>query len=213
MSAPIRIYLIDDHPAIIDGLKTALADADDMVVVGASTSSQEGLDDVVSHLNDIDVLITDYEMPDVPGNQVCALVKSRSDQIKVIFYTAYHSPLVLETCRKAKADAFVYKNAGYEEIRDVIRDVYLGKHMLLVPEKSGVLSNYPRVDLTPTEIVIVKLIGCRCMTTKQAAEYLSRSPHTIETHRKNIMEALGIHTVQELVHFAINSGYCADVPK
>lgn len=210
MSTPIRIYLIDDHPAIIDGLKTALTEADDMVVVGTSTNEKEGLEYVLAHLNDIDVLITDFEMPDIPGNKVCASVKEKSDRVKVIFYTAYHSPLVLETCRKAKADGFIYKNAGYNEIRSVIRDMYIGKKMLLASEQNRLSTNFPRVDLTPTEITIVKLIGCKCMTTKQAAEYLSRSTHTVETHRKNIMEALEIHTVQELVHFAINAGYCTD---
>jgi DNA-binding NarL/FixJ family response regulator len=210
MSAPIRIYLIDDHPTIIDGLKTALSDVDDMVVVGASTRAKDGLDDVMSHLNDIDVLITDYEMPDIRGDGVGSTVKKSSDHIKVVFYTGYNTDMVYDRCRKAKADAFLYKNAGYEEIRMVIRNVHAGKQMLTAPDRRGLKNNFPRVNLTTTEILIVKLVCCKFMTTNQIADYLSRSPHTIETHRKNIMEALDIHTVQELVHFAINSGYCAD---
>lgn len=210
MGERIRIYLLDDHPAIIDGLKTALADADDMAVVGAATNAETGLAEVLSRRDEIDVLITDFEMPDIPGSTVCATVKEAAAHIKVAMYTAYNTELVVERCRKAKADAFIYKNAGYDEVRSVIRDTYAGKKMMLAPSTAGLRTSFPRVDLTPAEITIIKLIGCQCMTTKQAADHLSRSPHTIETHRKRIMDALEIHTVQELVHFAIASGYCAD---
>lgn len=208
MGERIRIYLLDDHPVIIDGLQTALSEADDMVVIGSSSNVQDGLSEILSRTEEIDVVITDYQMPLISGSDVCRTVKAKSERIKVILFTNYDTDLVRELCLKAGADNFFYKNAGYDELYDAIRTAHSGKKMLLAPSISGGRTKFPRVDLTPTEITIVKLIACKCMTTKQAADYLSRSPHTIETHRKNIMEALEIHTVQELVHFAFRSGYC-----
>lgn len=187
-----------------------MADTADILVVGSALDPRTGLAEIQQHLNEVDVVITDYEMPHIAGNHVCSEIKKLRNDLKVIVFTAFNTSAVVTNCRRAGADAFIFKNAGDEEILSVVRQTYAGKKLLVELDPSGVRTSFPRVDLTPSEIEIVKLIACKCMTTMQAAQVLSRSPHTVETHRKNIMAALEIHTVQELVHFAIFNGYCSD---
>lgn len=208
MGERIRIYLLDDHLNWLRGVEQQFNGAPDLHIVGQCTDPVIGLEEVLKNINEIDVVITDYEMPKIPGHEVCRTVKMSRQEVKVIMMTNFDTRTVISKCRSAGADGFVFKSAGDDETFSVIRDVYSGKRLLYDLEPKGLRTDFPRVDLTPAEIEVVKLIGCKCMTTAQAAEVLCRSTHTIETHRKNIMAALEIHTVQELVHFAIYNGYC-----
>lgn len=207
---PIRVYCIDDHPVILDGLRHDLSLSPRIKVIGTATDPEKGLIEIQALLNDVDVVVTDFEMPGMNGLQVCKAVKALRSSIKVVFYTMHNTELVNTKAHQAGANALLYKNSGSEEIHTLITNVMNGLAVIPTPVASAPKTGFPRVDLTPTERLIVKLVGCDCMTTRQIADHLHRSTHTIEAHRKNIMAALDIHTVQELVHYALLNRMCDD---
>lgn len=203
----IRVYCLDDHPLILKGLQADLGDAPDITVVGLASDAERGLEDILRRVDEIDIVVTDVEMPRLTGIDICTALLAHPN-IHVVLYTRHEDPETMVSAVRAGASGMLFKHADSTEVVEVLRTVHAGGTVWPKPLRMSERPINAVEELTPTEWTIVKLIGCECMTTNEVAEHLHRSRHTIETHRKTIMDKLGLKNVQELVQFAMLSGAC-----
>jgi DNA-binding NarL/FixJ family response regulator len=163
-----------------------------------------------------DLVLTDLSMPRMDGTDVIQTIKKQCPNTKVVALTVHRTEEYVLATLRAGADGYVLKEATYEELMMAIRSVLKGKHYLS-PEISGKLiegylegrKSY-KIDslwetLTRREREILKLIA-EGYKSKEIADYLCISVHTVETHRSTLMKKLNLHNTAALVALAIEKG-------
>lgn len=195
----IKIFIIDDHQLFIDGLKMLLNQVDDFNVVGESLSGEEGIK-MLTHI-DTDVLITDYSMEGMSGLEVVKYVKNSLPKIKIITLTMHADIDFIDKMINAGSLGYLLKNTGRSELVNAVRTVNDGQTFYsqrakeaivnryttdIVPEKKGVKkTNSEGVRFTPREKQVLKLMVSG-LPSKEIADVLCMSYHTVVTHRRNI---------------------------
>lgn len=204
----IRVYCVDDHPVIVRGLVEDLREFDDIDVVGHSTDSVKALEEILAKASEIDVIVSDIEMPHVSGFEICSAVKAHGGP-KVVFFTYHATPEVSFKADHVGAEGVLFKHAGPDEIVEGIRTVAGGEKIRNALTNPITRAEQSGASLTETESIILRMIVCECLTSVQIAERLFRSKHTVESHRRSIMVKLKVKNVMELVQYAQSANLCA----
>lgn len=202
-----KIILADDHQFLMDGLKTVLKEIPSIEVAATAQNGFELMDAVAKihpHL-----VILDLNMPGYDGMQCLQKIKTNYRNIKVLIFTNYMQPELVEEVKKMNADGFLVKNSSAAELKEVIEIILAGnKHFPAAtllknqPEDSFFFDDFlKKYQLTKREVGIIQLI-CREMSTKEIASELFLSEFTINTHRRNILRKLEVKNVAGLVNFA-----------
>ncbi|HSC55439.1 MAG TPA: response regulator transcription factor [Phnomibacter sp.] len=207
MSTPtIRIFIVDDHQIVIDGLRSLLTGIEGMEIVGFTTFPQQALEALQQTTPDI--LLTDVMMPIMTGQQLAKQVKSKLPAIKILALSmSGQGDIVDEMINDADINGYVLKNIGKEELQKAIRKIagggiYFSEEVLNELEKQSKLKKHnEEAQLTQREIEIVRLIE-KEMGNKEIAETLFISERTVETHRKNIFRKTQTNSVIGLVKYA-----------
>lgn len=214
MNQKCRVVIAEDHTIIREGLRSLLASTKDFDIVGEAGDGREALR-CCEKLKP-DLVLTDLSMPRMDGTDVIQSIKKQSPNTKVIALTVHRTEEYVLATLRAGADGYVLKEATYEELMMAIRSVLKGKHYLS-PEISGkLIEGYLegrksfKIDslwetLTRREREILKLIG-EGYKSKEIADYLCISVHTVETHRSTLMKKLNLHNTAALVALAIEKG-------
>jgi two-component system response regulator NreC len=209
-----RVVIAEDHTIIREGLRSLLNQAKDFNIVGEAADGREALRLV--ERSKPDLVLTDLSMPRMDGTDVIGAIKKQSPDTKVIALTIHRAEEYVLATLRAGADGYVLKEATYEELMMAIRSVLKGKHYLS-PEISGKLiegylegRKFYKLDslwetLTKREREILKLIA-EGFKSKEIADYLCISVHTVETHRSALMKKLNLHNTAALVALAIEKG-------
>lgn len=204
---PIRVLIIDDHRLFNDGLMLMLADTPDLAIVGQTYHSREALQQVFQLRPD--VLVIDFNMPDINGLDLTRELITQVGPQRILILSMYGERRYIDDFRKAGALGYMLKTSTKDELLTAIRTVAQGIHYFdpkLADEKQ--FNNHTddiflkKYKLSPREVEIIRYIKAG-LSSPQIAEKVNLSPHTIDTHRKNIHAKLGINTVAELVRFAI----------
>ena len=214
MDQRYRVVIAEDHTILREGLRSLLNQAKDFNIVGEAADGREALR-YVEKLKP-DLVLTDLSMPRMDGTDVIGAIKKQSPNTKVIALTIHRAEEYILATLRAGVDGYVLKEASYEELMMAIRSVLKGKHYLS-PEISGKLiegylegrKTY-KLDslwetLTKREREILKLIA-EGFKSKEIADYLCISVHTVETHRSTLMKKLNLHNTAALVALAIEKG-------
>ena len=198
-----RIFIVDDHQMIIDGIKLMIEGLPQFCVVGESNNSLL----VLSLLENlaVDILITDIEMPGMSGVGLSRAVKKCYPSIKILALTAFNESQIITEMIAAGISGYILKNAGRHILIKALDRIaegeqYFGQDVTLELAKSF-KQNKEEVKLTNREIEIIRYIE-KDMTTKEIATTLFISERTVETHRKNILFKTNTHTVIGLVKYA-----------
>ena len=198
-----RIFIVDDHQMIIDGIKLMIEGLPQFCVVGESNNSLL----VLSLLENlaVDILITDIEMPGMSGVGLSRAVKKCYPSIKILALTAFNESQIITEMIAAGISGYILKNAGRHILIKALDRIaegeqYFGQDVTLELAKSF-KQNKEEVKLTNREIEIIRCIE-KDMTTKEIATTLFISERTVETHRKNILFKTNTHTVIGLVKYA-----------
>jgi len=216
-SGPIRVLCVDDHIFLIEGIRARFELEDDIECVGQLESADRLLDEVERLRPDI--VLLDIEMPGPDPFDTAAEIARRFEDVRVAFLSAYVRDNYISAAIRAGAWGYFSKSDGAKAIIDGIRKVKNGEFVLgpavakrrspgKNPFVASVQESKPvsRLDsLTQREQEVLRLIG-RGLSRTQIAEMLSRSPKTVDGHREKIMAKLDIHSVAELVRFAIREG-------
>lgn len=208
-----RIILADDHKIMRDGLRALLAKQSDLEVIAEAENGRMTVR-LVRELEP-DVVIMDIGMPDLNGIDATRQITTEFPRVKVIALSMHSDKRFVAQMFKAGASAYLLKDCAFEELTRAVQSV-LANQTYLSPEITGpVIEDYVRqlgkADssgfsvLTAREREILQLLA-EGNSTKQIASSLHVSVKTVETHRQQIMSKLDVHTVADLIKYAIREG-------
>jgi two-component system response regulator NreC len=213
MTTPVRIVLADDHKILRDGLESLLQKEPTFDVVGTAENGREALK-LTADLQP-DVLILDIGMPEMNGIDVAQQISQEFPAVKMIGLSVHTDPLYVERMFQNGAVGYLPKDCAAEELCSAIRKVasggtYIGRSLsdtILRRFIGGSTKDRPgAIDrLSNRERQVLQLLA-EGHSAKKSAERLSISAKTIEVHRKNIRQKLGISSIAELTKYAIRMG-------
>jgi RNA polymerase sigma factor (sigma-70 family) len=208
---PIRVLIADDHALVRAGIRALVERIDNVVVVGEAGKGSEALD-LVRQLGP-DLILLDITMPDGNGFEVLDQVTKLYPEIRVIVLTVHEAGEYALRAVREGAAGYLPKSAASIELEQAIQTVIRGERYIS-PETAQntifeVTNRATKRDLlatlSPRQREVLRLIA-EGKTTKQIAQVLEISVKTVETHRAQLMERLGIHDVAGLVRYAIIVG-------
>lgn len=209
-----RIVIVDDHTLIRQGIAGLLDSQPDLVVVGQAGDGRTGIE-LIAELRP-DVAVLDVAMPGISGLDAARELQERCPEVAVLMLTIHDRDDYLFEALRAGAAGYVLKGADAQELLAALRSVRSGG-VYLQPAAAkalmaDVLTRAERGDdrdryggLTDREREIVRLIA-QGQTTREIAETLHLSPHTVQSHRDRIMAKLDLHSKAALVRFAVSRG-------
>jgi DNA-binding NarL/FixJ family response regulator len=206
-AAPARVLLADDHPVVLQGLRALLDGLDEFTVVA---EAGDGLDAVNTVLRtDVDLAILDVSMPRLTGVDAARQIKANRPDVSVLMLSMHDSEQYLFAALAAGASGYVLKSAADRDLVDACRAALRGESFLYPSAVRSLIREHLRGGdgdvLTPREREIVKLIA-EAHSNKEIAELLTISVKTVERHRANILEKLGMSDRVELTRYAIRRG-------
>jgi len=207
---PIRVLIADDHRIVRAGIRAFLESKQDIAVVGEAGTGEEAL--ALARTLRPDVAIMDLNMPGIGGLQAIRLIKAEIGEVHVVALTMHGDQRFFLEALAAGAEAYVLKGADPAQLLEAVRTAAAGTAYLTPEQATRMLTEYRRAGereadgagpaLTAREREVLTLIA-EGLTGKAIAEHLGLSPNTVERHRTNIMNKLGLHNRAELVRFAI----------
>ena len=205
-----RVLLADDHLLVAEALKSLLAPEFDLVGV---VEDGRALVEAARTLRP-DVIVADITMPHLNGIDALIQLRQSGNQVPVVFLTMHRDLSFARRALDAGASGFVLKHSAPAELVSAIRAALDGKTYLTSQLAGEVIESMkqlptrvgdPLGSLTPRQREVLQLLA-EGRSAKQIASGLAISTRTVEFHKFQLMETLGIHTNAELIHFAIKSG-------
>jgi DNA-binding NarL/FixJ family response regulator len=209
--AVTRILVADDHSIVRSGLKRVLDAQPDLQVVAEAGDGAEAVKKAMSE--DIHIAILDVSMPKATGIQAAAELRKHKPAVKTLMLSMYDSEQFLFESLKAGASGYVLKSDADHDIVEAVRRTMRGQSFLYPSAISTLVKDYvqrarPGEEsdiLTPRELQVLKLIA-EAFTSKEIAQQLFISIKTVERHRQNILDKLGMNDRVELTRYAIRRG-------
>jgi DNA-binding NarL/FixJ family response regulator len=206
----IRVLIVDDHPVTREGLHAALDLAKDVLIVGEAESGE----DAVSKVGELspDIVFMDVRMPGMNGIQATRLIRERHPETRVILFTIDESRASLSEAIQAGVSGYLLKDAKVEELINAAQNAMQGKAVIhpsltqaFIEEVQLVGKPSGAAPLSPREVEILQKIAYGA-TTKEVADQLGISFHTVKTHLERIFEKLGANDRAQAVAIAIRQG-------
>jgi len=210
----IKVLLVDDHALIRHGIVSMLEQVDDLEVIASVASGEEAINSVHEHLPD--VILMDIMMGGMTGIEATRWIKEHHPDVKIVILSAEISKAYVSASIQSGVDGYLPKDVDAATLREAIRTTYAGgryfndaimklvfedffqKEKIKAPAKS--LPN----NLTAREFEMLQLIALG-KSNKELAEELFISIKTVETHKTNILQKLGLKNTVELVRYAIKN--------
>lgn len=200
-SPPVRLFLVDDHPLVRDGLRARLGPLPGLEIVGEAGSAQEAIAQVA--LLQPDLVLTDVGMKDMNGIELAGVLLAQQPALHIVMLSMYDNPEYVQRALQAGARGYVLKDAPAGEIVAAIQAVTAGGTFLSPAVSQRLFRNQAqRPTLTPRESEILTALG-RGESSKQIARDLDLSVRTVEAHRQSIKRRLGIEGQAELIKYAV----------
>ena len=211
----INIMIVDDHQIIVDGIKALLKEEKNISVAAQANNGRDAI--ALLENTPVDIVLIDIEMPVLNGCDATAIITARYPKTKVIALTTHDEKSIVKKMLNAGASGYVLKNINREILMQAINAVMRGETYFSseIPitlatqsaEDVGTRTEHSSSIslLSAREIEILKHIT-NGLSNHEIAEKLFLSPKTVETHRTNMMQKLGLHNVVALVKYAIKSG-------
>ncbi|MFN0293046.1 response regulator [Pedobacter helvus] len=199
----MKLLLVDDHAIVTDGLQMLLQNEEGFTIVEKLTSGNFAL--AYLKQNEIDLMITDYSMPDMDGLVLVKQAKALKPNLKIIVLSMHDEAAMIKDMLSAGVDGYVLKKYAQQELLNAVHAVANGRQFwseevnraLLSSLQSQANENQP----TERELEVLGLLAQE-FTSKQIAEKLFISERTVETHRKNLMRKTGANNAIGLVRYA-----------
>jgi DNA-binding NarL/FixJ family response regulator len=207
-----RILIADDFAIVREGLSKVLDAKPDLEVVAEASDGAEALETALRE--DVDLAILDISMPRMSGIQAAAELQRRKPEVRIVMLSMHDSEQFLFESLKAGASGYVLKSGADTDIVDAVRAAMRGESFLYPSAVTTLVRSYvehgghgeAQFDvLTPRELEVLKLIA-EAHTSKEIAELLVISVKTVERHRQNILDKLGMRDRVELTRYAIRRG-------
>ena len=208
----MRILVAEDHRILLDSLALLLESIEGVEVVSKHTNGRQVLTALELEPN-ITLVVSDLQMPVMGGIELTLQLRERFPAVKICLLTVSDQPEAIKEALRAGADGYVLKSAERSELENALRLIASGQKfysqqvlMQLATEAGMELTPNPdkpqKIAITQRELDVLKLIAQEFSGT-QIAEKLFISPTTVETHRKHLMQKLGVQSTIGLVKYAL----------
>ena len=218
-----RVFLVDDHAVLREGLRTLLEQEPDFTVVGEAANGQLLLEQLPA--TPTDIVLLDLNMPVLGGIATAERLRADYPELRIIILSMVEEPLSIQQALAAGGHGYLLKIASKDEVLTGIRTVMAGRRFLCSEIGLSLLDKVlsspaaPPVSSTGTrlsrrELEVLGLVA-EGLTTAQIADQLFTSKRTVETHRQNILEKTGCKNTAALISYAISHGLLpatADAP-
>lgn len=203
----LNILLVDDHPLVIDGIKTMLASVEGLQISAFAKTAKEALS--ILEQSSFEVILLDLNLPDQDGLHLCSEIRQLYPAVKIIALTSSNETSLITQFLQRGGNGYLLKNLERQELIEAIEHVQLGKIYLCKSSNAKILEQYRNVEtatqqapvLTRREKEILHWLN-EGLTGPQIAKQLFLSPLTVETHRKNLMQKFDANNLQMLLKLA-----------
>src|SRR5436305_11999079 len=205
----IRILLADDHAVVRQGFKLILSAQSDMEIAGEAANGREAVD-LAAQLKP-DIVVMDVAMPELNGIEATRRIVASAPHTRVIALSMHKDGVYVREILRAGARGYLLKDSGAEDLVRAIRAVAGGESWLSPAVSNAVLDDYRKhvtnpIDLlTSREREVLQMLA-EGKTNKEIAVVLNLSVYTVDAHRGRIMEKLNLHSINEMVRFALRNG-------
>jgi two-component system, NarL family, response regulator NreC len=211
----LRILVADDHGLVRCGARALLQSRRGWRVVGEASNGREAVEKAVGLKPD--VVVVDISMPELDGVEVARQIREAVPDTKVLVLTMHESDQMVRRALDAGANGYLLKSDLTDCLVEAVKSVSEGKRFLTPKVSEIVLEGFlkkrgqhqqgerPGARATPREIEIIRLLA-EGKSNKESAALLGITVRTVETHRARIMLKLGLHSLAELIHYALRNG-------
>jgi len=209
----IKIFLVDDHQLVRDGIKALLSGIPDIVIIGEANNGQELLDTIFNYQPDI--ILMDISLPDISGIELTRRITQTYPSIRILMLSMYTDEDFVFNAMRAGAKGYLPKNTSRQELLDAIYSIREGHEFFSESISKVILKSYLRQatqpdtssegipqPLTHREQEILKLFA-EGFNNKEISTKLHISIRTVESHKNHIVKKLGLKSTVEMVKFAI----------
>lgn len=208
----LRIVVADDHELVRRGIRDLLEAQKVWKVVGEATGGREAIE-IVKKLKP-DIAIIDITMPDMDGLEVTRRIRNVARETQILILTMHESDQMVRRVLEMGARGYVLKSDMAAHLSQAVKDLANGRISLTPKVSEMVLEGFLKrgeskqpenghVRPTPRELEIIRLLA-KGKTNKEIASELGITLRTVETHRAHIMMKMGLHSLTELIHYALS---------
>jgi two-component system NarL family response regulator len=208
-----RVLLVDDHELMRQGLRSILESEQDVEVVGEAVSGRDAV--ALARSLEPDVVVMDVAMKDLNGIEATRQIRTECPRVQVVALSSYSDRRYVAAILEAGARGYVLKADAYDDLRRAIHAAARGKSYLS-PDVAAAVIDASLKSSRPAAASALELIGPRerevlqliaeGLSSPEIARRLHLATSTVDTHRRNLMSKLGLHSVAELTKFAIREG-------
>jgi DNA-binding NarL/FixJ family response regulator len=201
--ARIRVFSVDDHPLLREGIAAIINNQPDMLLVTQASDGREAVRLFGQHLPDVTLM--DLRLPDMSGIDALIAIRSEYPDARVIMLTTFEGDVEIQRALKAGARGYMLKSAPPNELVETIRQVHKGKKQIPQQIAAHLAEHFSDEALTEREVDVLRHVsgGNR---NRDIAERLFISEETVKVHIKHIMEKLGASDRTQAVAIAVRRG-------
>lgn len=198
----VKLIIVDDHPMVLQGLKTLLSNNLYFEVTGTASNAFEAMQ--ILKKADVNVAIIDVNLPDVNGIELTAKIKKEFPSVNVLAMSTFKEQSYVSQMIKNGANGYLVKSASKEEIEEAIMSVSKGNNFLgtgiNASDTSVVDREIPLISRREKEVLQLIVDG---HTNPQIAEKLFISLHTVDSHRRNLLTKFNVNNTASLIRVAV----------
>jgi DNA-binding NarL/FixJ family response regulator len=198
-----RVLIADDHPLVLEGIRRALDDVDDMEVVGEARTGSQVLP--LIGRTDPDLVLLDIRMPQLDGLACLDLIQQRHPGLKVIVLSAYSDRDHIESALRRGATAYVVKSVNPLDLPSALRQAIEGTVVHVLGGGEDIEADAEDVGLTKRELAMLKALA-RGLSNQAIGKELWVTEQTVKFHLRNVYRKLGVSSRTEAARFAYEHG-------
>jgi two-component system response regulator NreC len=209
MNKKIRVLLADDHAVVRQGFRMILAAEADMEIVGEAANGRDAVELAERLLPD--VVVMDVAMPELNGIEATRRLAESAPRTRILALSMHKDSVYVREILRAGARGYLLKDAFDRDLLAAVRAVAKGEGYLSPSVSEAVLCDYRKHVGTPLDLLtsrereVLQMLA-EGKTNKEIATLLKLSVYTVDAHRGRIMEKLNLHSIGELVRFAVRAG-------
>jgi DNA-binding NarL/FixJ family response regulator len=205
MNAPstIRVFSVDDHPLLHEGIATIIKNQHDMQLVAEAADGKQAIQ--TFRQQKPDVTLMDLRLPDMSGIEAMIAIRSEFPEARIIMLTTFAGDVEIQRALEAGARAYVLKSMPPKDIVDAIRQVHAGKKRIPAEIAAHLAEHYSDETLTDREVEVLKQVATG-NRNRDVAEKLFIAEETVKVHIKHIMEKLGATDRTQAVAIGVRRG-------
>jgi DNA-binding NarL/FixJ family response regulator len=200
----IRVFSVDDHPLLREGIAAIINDQLDMLVVGQAASGHEAIQQFRVHRPDVTLM--DLRLPDISGIDTMMAIQQEFADARIIMLTTFEGDIEMQRALQAGARGYILKSMAPADLLKVIRQVHAGKRHVAAEVAANLAEHFGDELLTERETDVLKHVagGNR---NRDIAQKLFIAEETVKVHMKHIMEKLGASDRTQAVAIAVRRGF------